>query len=286
MKPPARSGRRSAVAAALAAALLATFIAVRASGGSGGGPAAEGTVGSTTPAPTTSPFTLPAFDPAPDDLVAPRWEVVASLEGSGVTVTDPVVIADDAIQWRARFTCAEGALRVDLMSADDVAASLLELACPTEAEGFSIETGEVRLRVGATGAWQAVVEQQVETPVDEAPLPGMSAATAVASAEVYGIEKQGRGTVALHELSDGARALRFEGFGVPVNTDLYVWLSDVPSPATSAEILAGPHRVLAPLTATAGDQNYALPGDVGIVRTVVIWCHPERTAYAAAALLP
>ena len=43
---------------------------------------------------------------------------------------------------------------------------------------------------------------------------------------------------------------------------------------------------IARLKATAGAQNYLIPADVATanVRSVVIWCEPVRTAYAAASL--
>ena len=52
------------------------------------------------------------------------------------------------------------------------------------------------------------------------------------------------------------------------------------------EALESDHRQIAELTATAGPQNYLLPEDVDSsrIRSVVIWCEPVRTAYAAATL--
>jgi len=65
-------------------------------------------------------------------------------------------------------------------------------------------------------------------------------------------------------------------------------VSEAKAPRTSEEALDAPHVEIDRLKSTAGAQNYELPDSVDPerVRSVVIWCEPVRTAYAAATLLP
>ena len=216
--------------------------------------------------------------------VAARWERVARFAGTGRHRTDAFSIVDHAIQWRVTATCTEGRLRVGLHG-DPV--PLAEPACPGRAFGFSIREGPAVLDVEADGGWEVVVDQQVETPAAEARLAGMTGDAVVADGEFYGIDQDGTGTAQLWRLPDKRWALRFEPFFVTANTDLFVWVSEARAPRTSEEALESDHRQIAELTATAGPQNYLLPDDVDgtEVRSVVIWCEPVRTAYAAATLV-
>lgn len=168
-------------------------------------------------------------------------------------------------------------------------AELVELSsCPGNAFGFSIRTGPGELDVDATGGWEVVVEEQVDTPAAEPALSGMTDATRLAHGGFYGIDQDGSGTATLYRLPGGGRALRLEPFVVTRNSDLFVWVSEAPAPRTSAEALHSPHVQIARLTATAGAQNYELPDSVDLdrIRSVIVWCEPVRTAYAAATLLP
>lgn len=166
--------------------------------------------------------------------------------------------------------------------------AIVEASCPEEGESFSIQTGELSLDIMADGPWQIAVEQQVETPIDEPPLPGMAGAGVLAAASFYEIDEPVEGTVALYQLPDGNRALRFEGFETFLNTDLVVRLSEASAPQNSAEAFEAPYVEIAALKSTMGPQNYLVPPDLPTerIRSVVIWCPPVSNAYAAATLVP
>ncbi len=142
------------------------------------------------------------------------------------------------------------------------------------------------MRVETTGRWRVAIEEQVDTPLAEPPLPAMRLANELRRAKFYGVEKKGKGTAALLRLDNGRLGLRLEDFATTSNTDLFVWLSDARHPRTSRDAFEAPHRVLAALRSTRGDQNYLLPPDTQAskVRSIVIWGRPLRIAYAAAAL--
>jgi hypothetical protein len=257
------------------------------------------TCGQSGPAPRTGPSnpSSPSSVPPPrlfpnqvdeGPRAAPRWEELASFSGTGPTETDSFAIAPGAIQWRARYQCEAGELRLEVLPAPEEPEPLAEAPCPTEGEGFAISSGEHRLAVATPSTWQIAVEQQVETPIDEAPLPGMTEAPVLAEGSFYEIDEPGSGTVRLFELADGTRALRLEDFEVFLNTDLVVWLSEAPNPSTSAEAVAAPHVEIADLKSTIGPQNYLVPADLPTerIRSVIIWCPPIRSAYLAASLSP
>ncbi len=218
----------------------------------------------------------------------PRWEDVAVLTGQGSMTTPAVVVRAGSIQWRVRWQCEVGRLVVRVLPPTSKPDALVDGTCPGRGDGFSIETGERVFEVEASGPWQLVVQQQVDTPIDEPPLSEMQApgARVLATGAFYGLDKTGKGRAVLYRMTDGRLALRFEDFAVPPNSDLFVWTSPIPQPRTSHEAFHGPHRVIAELKSTAGNQNYVLsPGaDAADVRSVIIWCEPERFAYAAAAL--
>ena len=208
---------------------------------------------------------------------------MARFAGTGGERTGSFSIVDHAIQWRVTATCTGDRLRVGV---EGDGAPLAEPACPGRAFGFSIREGPAVLDVDADGGWEVVVDEQVETPAAEPPLAGMAEGRLVAAGDFYGIDQQGTGRAQLWRLPDRRWALRFEPFFVTANIDLYVWVSENEAPRTSREALESEHRQIAELTATAGSQNYLLPEGVeeSRIRSVVIWCEPVRTAYAAATL--
>ncbi len=173
------------------------------------------------------------------------------------------------------------------MSLDGEPAPLAEPVCPGRAFGFSIRPGPAVLQIAATEGWEAVVDQQVETPISEPPPPGLTTDSRLADGTFYGIDQEASGTAALHRLPDGQRVLRLDPFVVTANTDLFVWLSEAEAPKTSEEAFRSDHVQIDRLKATAGPQNYVLPADVATdrIRSVVVWCEPVRTAYAAATLV-
>ncbi len=214
------------------------------------------------------------------------WQTVDTVEGTG-PATHEVVIDDGALQWRARGNCRSGNLAVT--TADD-AEALIEVACPGEDVGYATNTGPTRLAVEAGGAWTLVVEQQIDVPLVEPPLPEMQSdeAEIVATGNFYDIDQTGRGQVAIYRLGDGSHALRLEDFFVTPNVDLEIRLHPLPEPKTTEEYLSADAALVAVLDATAGSMNFVFPPDVDptVYRSVVIWCPPIDSAYAAASLAP
>jgi len=217
---------------------------------------------------------------------APRWETVVTLSGTGPAQPPPFAILADSIQWRARWRCDAGQLRITTDPAPRRPAPLVDATCPGKGEGFSIVSGNVRLGIEAAGPWEVIVDQQVDTPLREPPLEGAAAAPVLAQGSFYDIEKQAMGTARLSRRTDGSTVLRLEGFEVSTNVDLFVWLSEATAPKTSVDATSAPKVVLGNLKSTNGDQNYVLPASVAPerVRSIVIWCEPIGIAYGAAAL--
>jgi len=217
---------------------------------------------------------------------APRWETVTTLTGIGASDTAPFTILDDSIQWRVRWSCDTGRLRLASEPPPRRPAPLVEATCPGRGEGFAIVTGSVRLKVEASGPWRVVVDQQVDAPLREAPFEGMASAPVLGQGTFYDVEKMATGTARLYQRADGARVLRLEAFAVTTNVDLFVWLSEARAPRTSADAVAVPHVVLGNLKSTVGDQSYVLPPDLPPtkVASIVIWCEVTRNAYAAASI--
>lgn len=268
--------------AARATATVVCLVLLAACGGGGGDDeprpsAADTTIASDGPAATT-----PSGPRA-----AARWETVVTLEGSGNTVTAPFAILDEAIQWRARWECTSGRLRVESDPPPRRPAPLVDApSCPLSGEGFSIVTGQVKLNVTATGPWKMIVDQQVDVPLNEPPLPAMASGRVLSEGDFYDVEKNGKGSARLYQLGDGTRALRFENLEVNQNTDLFVWLNTASNPKTSRDAVSGDYWVLGNLKSTVGNQNYVIPPEIPVdrVRSIVIWCQPVAIAYAAAAL--
>lgn len=279
----ATSSRRrpSPVRTALLAALA---LAVAGCGGGSGSRSGAGTQGSapaTTEARAGAPTTTGSAPKA-----AARWETLDTLTGTGAAQRT-ITVFSDAIQWRARYSCQAGTLRVMTDPPPRRPAPLVDATrCPQEGEGYSIATGQVKLDIQATGPWQLVIDQQLERPLDEPPLAGMVPAAKVASGTFFPVEKTGKGTATLYRLPDGRRAIRFEGFETAENTDLFVWIASARSAKTSADAVSAPYRVIANLKSTVGNENYELPADLpdNEINAVVIWCEPVKIAYAIAQL--
>jgi len=230
-------------------------------------------------APSRDPFVAieQEFERTRDDVMAaPRWERVQVLRGSGAGERT-VAIAPDAIQWRLRLRC-DSTADVVARSGDEPARA----RCGSRPAEF-IGTGRRPLAFAGTGAWRAVVEQQVETPTAEPPLPG--AARPLLAGRFRDIERGTRGSALVHR-SRGRLVLRLEGFATAATADLFVWISARRAPSTTRDALRSPHREIAALKATRGDQNYVLPRRIRPrdVRSIVIWCEPLRIAYASADL--
>ena len=273
-RPPRASGalrRRFAIAAALASALAGC------GGGDGDGEDRR-----------SDPFAK--VDPRitkKRDRAAPRWEPIATLGGSA-PAAKRFEVSRRAIQWRARWRCSRGALKLAVSPRPRSAAERSGGRCPDRGQATWIQSGSQRLSVKARGRWRVVVEQQVDTPLRERPLRAMRArgAKVLARGRFYPIERRGRGRVALYRLASGRLALRFEGFSTSSNSDLFVWLSTAPRPRTTKAAVRAPHTQFALLKSTLGDQNYLLPRSArpDRIRSIVIWCEPVAIAYTAASL--
>lgn len=263
--------------------LLALVVLALALAGCGDGSDGDGATGApaTTAAPAAGPDTT-----ASGPRSAARWETVTTFDGSGAFQTPEFAILPNAIQWRVRFTCATGTLKINSNPPPRRPGPVVDATCPKQDTGYSIVTGPVRMQIEATGTWKAVVDQQVDTPLNEPLLAGMTPDRVIASGSFYRVEVRGEGTATLYRLADGRRILRFENFQTGENTDLFVWLSEVAKPANSAEAVRSPHVELTNLKSTVGSQNYEIPASVPTekIRSIVIWCQPVAIAYAAAAL--
>jgi len=218
---------------------------------------------------------------------SPRWARVARLTGRAPS-THAVPIARGAIQWRARWRCSSGRLALAVTPQPRSSPERSGGRCPGSGEATWVQTGAQRLRVDARGSWRVIVEQQIDTPLDEPVLPAMRApgTRLLKSAAFYSVERQGRGRALLYRLAGGRGALRLENFRTSTNTDLFVWLSTARRPQTTKQVTQAP-RVsrLTALKSTAGGQNYLLPRglDLDRIRSVAIWCVPIQIVYTVAA---
>lgn len=242
--------------------------------------------GATVPFPTvlTVPRSLTAGEA---QRASPRWEQVQVIAANEPSAIGPFTIAEGAIQWRVRWDCEVGTIRILTSPPPPRPGPLVESPCPGKGEGFSRQKGEIELEVQAAGPWKATVEQQVDTPTDEPPLREMSDAQVLGRGEFYNVEKTGKGTAILYRLPDGRRALRFEpGFDVLNDPDLVVWLSEATNPRTSKEVVDSNHVEIAALKSTKGSQNYIIPDDLPLekIGSVALYCVPVPSIYIAASL--
>ncbi len=236
---------------------------------------------------TTTPPILNNNDPS---RAAPRWEQVKVVTGNSPLDLGVLSISKNAFQWRVKWSCETGTIRINSTPPpvpNKPEQMLVDDKCPGHGEGFGRQTGDVRVNVQASGPWKATVEQQVDTPLDEPPLPEMATARVLGKGSFYNVDKTGKGTVTLYQLPDGCRALRIEpGFEVTNDPDLVVWLSAISNPKTSKEMADAPHAEISALKSTRGSQNYILPDNLPIpeVRSVGLFCVPVPAIYVAAAL--
>lgn len=217
---------------------------------------------------------------------APRWETVNTFSGRGPAQTPEFAIFTD-IQWRVRWTCeGTGTFVLTTTPEPRKPGPIATATCPAQGDAYAIHKGSIRLGIQTTGAWTAVVDQQVDSELNEAPLPAMNASSLLTRGNFYNVEKAGEGTALLYKLADGRRFLRIENFKTAENTDLFVWLSQAAKPANSKEAVDADKVVLGNLKSTLGSQNYEIPASVptDVIRSVVIWCQPVQVAYTAASL--
>jgi len=217
----------------------------------------------------------------------PWWQEVTTLTGVGPMTAPAFAISDGAVQWRVKWTCQSGHLTV---IAPGRSRPVIDANCPGPETGYGTATGNVSLDVRAEGRWEMHVDQQVDVPLDEPPLPAMAApgAVRVSSGSFYRIDQTGTGTVTLYHLADGTYAIRLDDFFVTANTELEVKLSALEEPKTSAQFAGAPSALVSPLEVTVGSLNFILPADVDPTkyRSVVIWCRLINSAYTGATLRP
>jgi hypothetical protein len=228
----------------------------------------------------------PGSGPSAEGRSSPRWETLTTFSGTGSFDTPEFDVAPGAIQWRIRWSCEIGNVVITTTPPPRRLGPVVEAGCPGNGEAFSIHTGRVRFSVQSSGPWKAVVDQQVDTPLDEPLPPEVASSPVIAQGSFYRVERDGKGTARIHRLTDGRRVLRLEGFEVSHNTDLFVWLSEARQPTTSAEAVKAGKVVIGNLKSTLGNQNYEIPASVPTtrIRSIVIWCEPVAIAYTAAAL--
>ena len=242
------------------------------------------------PAPElTTPSPAGAAARPPEQRSQPWWQPVITFKGDASTRTAAFTVDDAALQWRVSWHCTNGSF--DITGSSESGAALRRplahgASCPQDGKGFSSKTGRFVLQVTASGPWQAVIEQQVDAPLVEPPLPGMAGAKILDRGTVYDVDKKGKGTVVVYQLGDGSRVLRLEDFYVSINSDLEIRLSPLPAPKTTVEAVSAPFKPLAPLKATVGSMNYPIPPEIDITKfhSIVIWCELTHNAYAAAGL--
>ncbi|MGI8425637.1 MAG: DM13 domain-containing protein [Actinomycetota bacterium] len=216
----------------------------------------------------------------------PWWQDVTTIEGTGNTESSVFTIAKEAIQWRMKWSCPSGRL---LVQVHKQAKPVVDAACPGGAFGYGASPGAKSVEVKADGPWRLEISQQVDNVLVEPPLPAMTAngAATVATGGFYKIDRTGTGRVTLFRQADGRYSMRFDDFFVSPNSDLEIRLSTVEAPRTSQEYIDAPSELVEILDVTAGSLNYVVPEgiDPSKYRSVVIWCAPINSAYAAATLV-
>lgn len=215
----------------------------------------------------------------------PWWQGLTKLEGTGSTTAAPFDVAADAVQWRVKWTCVTGKL---VVRAPGQRRPVVDAACPGSNTGYGVRTGAVALQVTADGPWTMTVDQQVDLPLVEPPLPVMSApgTRMVLTGSLYRIDQVGTGTVNIYRTAAGSYVLRLDQFFVTANIDLELRLTPLEAPRTTEQYMASPSVWAAPLDVTTGSLNFTLPADVDPTRyrSIVVWCPIIDSAYAAATL--
>ncbi len=165
---------------------------------------------------------------------------------------------------------------------------MVDALCPGSDVSYAAERGATSLDIRADGPWRLEVEQQIDVPLVEPPLPSMTETAPAASGAFYHVDQSGRGQVRIYQQADGSYALRLEDFFVTPNVDLELRLSPLEAPKTTGEVTSAPSVLVSRLDVTAGSMNLTLPSDVDPTRfrSLVIWCPELGSAYAAATLVP
>ncbi len=218
----------------------------------------------------------------------PWWQRVVTLEGVGPLI-QPLGIDDGAIQWRMKWACESGRLVVEAPAVPPPAQGrhLIDVWCPGSDVSHVGRPGATSLDILADGQWRLEVEQQIDLPLSEAPLPVMTETAPLVTGSFYNVDQSGRGRVSLYRLADAGYALRLEGLFVTPNADLELRLSPLLTARSTGEFTSTPSALVSRLDVTAGSMNLILPPDLDPTgyRSVVIWCPTLGSAYAAATLV-
>lgn len=214
-----------------------------------------------------------------------RWETVSSFIGAGAA-EEPFAIEDGAIQWKADWTCSSGKLRMSVGRTSGEDRALVDTSCPDAGAEISSGDGSGTLRVSASAPWRVAVAQQVDTALEEPPLPGMTRAALLARGHFHPIQKQGEGMVALYRLESGRLALRYEDFYTSPSPGLELWLSEATDPRSTLGARRASHVNAGTPRSTYGSYNQLLPHgvDADQIDSIVIWCPAVTIAFSAASL--
>jgi len=92
------------------------------------------------------------------------------------------------------------------------------------------------------------------------------------------------GTAILGVTADGSGVLRLQNLQATNGPDLYVYLSKVSSPSTTAQVMNG--LEVSKLKATSGDSNYTLPAgtDITQFKSAAVYCKSFSTLFGYANL--
>lgn len=217
----------------------------------------------------------------------PWWQSVGAIQGSGSMTAAPFTVDPGAIQWRVKWTCSSGHL---LVRSPGQTRPVVDANCPGPDVGYGVQKGNVALQVTADGPWQMQVDQQVDVPLTEPPLPAMTApgSAPVLAGPFYRIDQVGTGTATVYRLPDGSYALRLDNFFVTANSDLELQFSPLDAPKTTDQVNNARSATVASLDVTTGALNFAIPPQVDPTKykSLVIWCEQTHNAYAAASLKP
>ena len=131
----------------------------------------------------------------------------------------------------------------------------------------------------------AVMEPDTE--VEEDPMDGMEAETAVLGRGEFGQIDPihgAKGSATIYKLQDGQRIVRLEDFSSTNGPELHVILTTGTAQETFADV--GDYVDLGILKGNMGNQNYEIPEDVDLesIRSVVIYCRPFHVVFSVADL--
>ena len=160
----------------------------------------------------------------------------------------------------------------------------------TPAEGPAETPAEGPAATPAEGPAETPAVSQAEEPPTEVSAateaPGEPVALFTGAFEGADASHQGSGAVAIYQLDDGSRVLRFENLDVTNGPDLRVIISPVADPQSSDDVSATGSINLGKLKGNRGDQNYEIPADFDLSQagSIVIYCQPFSVIFATATL--